>query len=107
MKILLADDTELIREGLKSMLFQLPNPAICPEIRTACNGAEAQDSPEVLAARKRIHATIKNLLKRMSRLHYLEFWPDSELLLRYFPVRARIYRLYLETRARLEREKNA
>ena len=68
---------------------------------------QAQDSPEVLAARKRIHATIKNLLKRMSRLHYLEFWPDSELLLRYFPVRARIYRLYLETRARLEREKNA
>ena len=67
---------------------------------------QAQDSPEVLAARKRIHATIKNLLKRMSRLHYLEFWPDSELLLRYFPVRARIYRLYLETRARLEREKN-
>ena len=41
MKILLADDTELIREGLKSMLLQLPNPAICPEIRTACNGAEA------------------------------------------------------------------
>lgn len=68
---------------------------------------QAQDSPEVLAARKRIHATIKNLLKRMSRLHYLEFWPDSELLLRYFPVRARICRLYLETRARLEREKNA
>lgn len=68
---------------------------------------QAQDSPEVLAARKRIHATIKNLLKRMSRLHYLEFWPDSELLLRYFPVRARIYRLYLETRARLERKKNA
>lgn len=29
MKILLADDTELIREGLKSMLLQLPNPAIC------------------------------------------------------------------------------
>ena len=41
MKFLLADDTELIREGLKSMLLQLPNPAICPEIRTACNGAEA------------------------------------------------------------------
>ena len=41
MKILLADDTELIREGLKSMLLQLPNPAICPEIRSARNGAEA------------------------------------------------------------------
>ena len=41
MKILLADDTELSRDGLKSMLLQLPNPAICPEIRTACNGAEA------------------------------------------------------------------
>ena len=39
--ITVADDTELIREGLKSMLLQLPNPAICPEIRTACNGAEA------------------------------------------------------------------
>ena len=68
---------------------------------------QAQDSPEVLAARKRIHVTIKNLLKRMSRLHYLEFWPDSELLLRYFPVRARLYRLWLETRARLERKKDA
>lgn len=68
---------------------------------------QAQDSPEVIAARKRIHATIKDLLKRMSRRHYLNFWPDSELLLRYFPLRARAYRLYLELREKCRRERNA
>lgn len=68
---------------------------------------QAQDSPEVLAARKRIQATIRDLLKRMSRRHYLDFWPDSELLLRYFPVRARLYRLYLEQREKYRKRHDA
>ena len=68
---------------------------------------QAEDSPEVLAARKRIHATIKNLLKRMSRRHYLDFWPNSELLLRYFPVKARFYRLYLEQREKRRKGRDA
>ena len=68
---------------------------------------QAEDSPEVIAARKRIHATIKDLLKRMSRRHYLNFWPDSELLLRYFPLRARLYRLYLEQREKCRKGRNA
>lgn len=41
LKVIVADDMEMIREGIKAMLEQLPSGAGALEIRTASSGAEA------------------------------------------------------------------
>ena len=41
LKVIVADDMEMIREGIRAMLEQLPSGAGALEIRTASSGAEA------------------------------------------------------------------
>ena len=57
---------------------------------------EAEPTEEVLAARKRIHKTARQLLRRMRRLGFLEFRFDQEILFLFCPVQTKIYRFVME-----------
>lgn len=67
----------------------------------------APDSPEVLAARKRIRERIRQLLRRMRRQGCLSYQYDFDTILDFYPVQARIYRLARETAQRLGRKYDA
>lgn len=59
----------------------------------------AQESPnaaQLTGEIRKIRRTIKHLIPRAWRQGCLEFWPDYELLQEYYPLRARLYRLWLE-----------
>ena len=57
---------------------------------------EAEDTPEVIAARKRIRRETRKLLRRMWRLGFLEFRFDQDILFRFCPLQAKIYRFAME-----------
>lgn len=61
---------------------------------------EAGDAPEMVAARKRIHKEMRRLLRRMWKLGFLEFKYDKEILMIFYPVLTRLYRLWLEINRR-------
>lgn len=57
---------------------------------------QAGDEPEMEAARKRIVKHIKQLLLRMWKLGYIEFWIDYDILYQFLPVRTKLYRFYID-----------
>ena len=57
---------------------------------------QAGDAPEMIQARKKIRRSIRQLLRRMWKLGYIEFWIDFDILYTFYPFLTRLYRLYLE-----------
>lgn len=57
---------------------------------------QAEDTPEILKARKKIKRRIRQLLKRMWNQDFIEFWIDYDVLQTFCPVQARIYRFWLD-----------
>ncbi len=73
----------------------------------AVGAAQAADTPEICQARKRIDRQIRQLLRRMWKQGCIDFWPDFEVLYRYYPLLTRLYRLKLELGSRLGRKDDA
>lgn len=69
--------------------------------------SEAPDEPEILAARKRIYKKIRQLIRRMRRQECLDYRLDFDVILAFYPLRTRIYRLARETWERLRGGQNA
>lgn len=61
---------------------------------------KAEDTPEVVQVRKRMDKQIRRLLRRMWKQGCIEFWVDFDILVRFYPVWTRLYRLWLEIRSR-------
>lgn len=57
---------------------------------------EAEETPEILEARKKIRRKIRQLLRRMRREGCLEFWMDYDIIAGFCPLQARIYRFWLD-----------
>jgi len=57
---------------------------------------EAEDTPEVIAARKRIRRETRKLLRRMWKLGFLEFQFDQDILFLFCPFQAKLYRFLME-----------
>ena len=57
---------------------------------------EAEPTEEVLAARKRIHKTARQLLRRMWRLGFLEFRFDQDILFLFYPFGTKVYLFLME-----------
>lgn len=62
---------------------------------------QAQDTPEVIAARKRIRKKIRQLITRMYKAGCLSYRFDFETLITFYPYATRVVRLWRETRERL------
>lgn len=62
------------------------------------NAREAEDSQEILEARRRIHKTIRRLLKRMWKQGCIEFWIDYDILYTFYPLETKLYRAWLEVK---------
>ena len=61
---------------------------------------QAQDTPEVIAARKRIRKKIRQLITRMYKAGCLSYRFDFETLITFYPYATRVVRLWRETRER-------
>ena len=57
---------------------------------------EAEDTPEVRKARRRIRRKIRELIRRMRRQGCLHYRFDFDMILAYYPLRLRIYRWFRE-----------
>ena len=57
---------------------------------------ETEQTPEILRVRKFMRRRIRSLLMRMWKRGCIEFYADYETLLRSYPLRTKLYRLYLE-----------
>lgn len=64
----------------------------------------AQETTEIVEARKRIVKTIRRLLWRMWHEGCIDFWIDYDILYRFYPTLTRIYRFWLD---RIRRGENA
>lgn len=62
---------------------------------------QADDSPEIRAARKKIDQSIKRLLRRMWHEDAIRFWIDYDILYAFYPFQTRLYRLGLEVKSRM------
>ena len=65
------------------------------------------EAAELTAEIGQIEKKIRTLIPLAWKHGCIEFWPDFDFLYRFFPLRTRAYRLWLEVRARLERKKDA
>ena len=68
---------------------------------------QADNAAELTAEIGQIEKKIRTLIPLAWKHGCIEFWPDFDFLYRFFPLRTRAYRLWLEVRARLERKKDA
>ncbi|MGM9549250.1 MAG: glycosyltransferase family 2 protein [Faecousia sp.] len=68
---------------------------------------QAENAQELTAQIRRIEGKIRSLLRRCRKQGCLEFWPDFDLLYEFYPLRTRLYRLYLELRGRFGGKKDA
>ena len=57
---------------------------------------QAGDAPEMVEARKKIDTRVKQLLRRMWKLGFINFWIDFDILYTFCPMQTRIYRLWIE-----------
>lgn len=57
---------------------------------------QAEETPEILEARKKIRRRIRQVLRRMHREGFLEFWIDYDILEEFCPLQARVYRFWLD-----------
>ncbi len=67
----------------------------------------ADNAAELTAEIGQIEKKIRMLIPLAWKHGCIDFWPDFDFLYRFFPLRTRAYRLWLEVRARLERKKDA
>lgn len=65
---------------------------------------EAQATPEILQARKKITKRIRWLLRTMWRRGILHFWIDFDILYHFYPTWTRGYRLWLTIQEKLGRK---
>ena len=68
---------------------------------------QADNAAELTAEIGQIEEKIRRLIPLAWKHGCIDFWPDFDFLYRFFPLRTRAYRLWLEVRARLERKKDA
>ena len=68
---------------------------------------QADNAAELTAEIGQIEKKIRMLIPLAWKHGCIAFWPDFDFLYRFFPLRTRAYRLWLEVRARLERKKDA
>lgn len=61
---------------------------------------QAEDTPEVIAARKKIRRRIRQVLTRMYRAGCLHYRFDFDTLITYYPYATRVVRLWRETKER-------
>ena len=62
---------------------------------------EAENTPEIRKARKRIHSKIRELIRRMRKQGCLNYKYDFDIIIAFYPIRTRVYRLLRETAQRL------
>lgn len=62
---------------------------------------ESEDAPEIRKARKRIHRKIRELIRRMRKQGCLNYKYDFDIIIAFYPIRTRVYRLLRETAQRL------
>ena len=67
---------------------------------------QADNASELTTEIEYMNKRIPGLIKMAWKHGCIQFWPDFDVLYRYFPLRTRAYRLWLEVRARLKK-KNA
>ena len=68
---------------------------------------QAANAGELSGEIARMETRIRSLITLAWKQGCLEFWPDFDVLYRFYPLRTRIYRLWVEIRARLRRKHNA
>ena len=68
---------------------------------------QADNAAELTAEIGQIEKKIRMLIPLAWKHGCIDFWSDFDFLYRFFPLRTRAYRLWLEVRARLERKKDA
>lgn len=68
--------------------------------------AAAEEDPDAFAEEIRfIEKRMRNVIRRAWKRKYIEFWIDFDMLYRFFPLKTRIYRIWIECKARLEAHK--
>lgn len=92
-------DEELVRFRVRGYLDNAMENLLAAE---QCKHA-SELTTEIAQMKKRIPALITSAWKHGC----LEFWPDFDILYRFFPFRTRAYRLWVELRARLWRNDHA
>ena len=65
--------------------------------------AEAEADPSAFAKEIQfIEKRMRDVIRRAWKRKYIEFWIDFDMLYRFFPLKTRIYRFWIECKARLE-----